>query len=122
MSSQFSSLIPNLLTSALVVLTFVLSVAYEILCYGGTPTTPGAWPWMAWLLYFGKANALKQSLEYIDLFLGKTSYYAASYLAIADFSILASVTQLEEMECKINHEVVFLQFVPGKVPSNEKLI
>ena len=43
------------------------------------------------------------------------------YLAIADFSILASVTQLEEMEYKIiNHEFVVLEFVPGKVPSNEK--
>ena len=73
------------------------------------------------MLYFGKANVHQKSLEYIDLFLGETSYYAASYLAIADFSILASVTQLEEMEYKIiNHEFVVLEFVPGKVPSNEK--
>ena len=72
------------------------------------PPTPGAWLWM---LYFGKANVLQKSLD-----------YAASYLAIADFSILALVTQLEEMEYKINHEFVVLEFVPGKVPSNEKLI
>eukprot|EP00092_Neocalanus_flemingeri_P073579 GFUD01090827.1.p1 GENE.GFUD01090827.1~~GFUD01090827.1.p1 ORF type:complete len:231 (-),score=51.19 GFUD01090827.1:254-946(-) len=48
-----------------------------------------------------KANALKQSLEYIDLFLEKTSYCAGPQLTIADFSILASVTQLEGMDYKI---------------------
>jgi len=48
-----------------------------------------------------KANALKQSLEYIDLFLEKTRYCAGPHLTIADFSILASVTQLEGMDYKI---------------------
>jgi len=48
-----------------------------------------------------KANALKQSLEYIDLFLEKTCYCAGNHLTIADFSILASVTQLEGMDYKI---------------------
>jgi len=49
-----------------------------------------------------KANALKQSLDYLDLFLEKTPYVAGAHLSIADFSILASVTQLEGMEYKIN--------------------
>ena len=48
-----------------------------------------------------KANALKQSLDYLDLFLAASPYVATSHLTIADFSILASVTQLEGMEYKI---------------------
>ena len=48
-----------------------------------------------------KANALKQSLEYLDLFLEKSPYVAVQHLTIADFSILASVTQLEGMEYRI---------------------
>jgi len=48
-----------------------------------------------------KANALKQSLDYLDLFLEKTSHVAANHLTIADFSILASVTQLEGMDYRI---------------------
>jgi len=48
-----------------------------------------------------KANALKQSLEYIDMFLEQSRYCAGQHLTIADFSILASVTQLEGMEYKI---------------------
>ena len=49
-----------------------------------------------------KANALKQSLDYLDMFLEETPYVAAPHLTIADFSLLASVTQLEGMEYKIN--------------------
>ena len=49
-----------------------------------------------------KANALKQSLDYLDMFLEKTPYVAGTQLTIADFSILASVTQLEGMEYKVN--------------------
>ena len=48
-----------------------------------------------------KANALKQSLEYLDLFLEKSPYVAAPHLTIADFSLLASVTQLEGMDYRI---------------------
>jgi len=48
-----------------------------------------------------KANALKQSLDYIDIFLDKSSYCAGDQLTIADFSILASVTQLEGMDYRI---------------------
>lgn len=48
-----------------------------------------------------KANALKQSLDYIDIFLEKTNYCAGEQLTIADFSILASVTQLEGMDYRI---------------------
>jgi len=48
-----------------------------------------------------KANALKQSLDYIDMFLDKDRYTAGENLTIADFSILASVTQLEGMDYKI---------------------
>ena len=48
-----------------------------------------------------KANAVKQSLDYLDLFLEKSPYVAADHLTIADFSLLASVTQLEGMEYKI---------------------
>ena len=49
-----------------------------------------------------KANAVKQSLDYLDMFLEKSNYVAAPHLTIADFSLLASVTQLEGMEYKIN--------------------
>lgn len=48
-----------------------------------------------------KANALKQSLDYIDIFLEKTAYCAGDQLTIADFSILASITQLEGMDYRI---------------------
>jgi len=56
-----------------------------------------------------KANALKQSLDYIDIFLDKTSYCAGDQLTIADFSILASVTQLEGMDYRISS-------YPGNLP------
>lgn len=48
-----------------------------------------------------KANALKQSLDYIDIFLDKSVYVAGDTLTIADLSILASVTQLEGMDYRI---------------------
>jgi len=49
-----------------------------------------------------RANALKQSLDYIDIFLDKSRYCAGDHLTIADFSILASVTQLEGMDYKVS--------------------
>jgi glutathione S-transferase len=49
-----------------------------------------------------KANALKTSLDYLDLFLsGPNSYVAGSDITIADFSILASITQLEALDFKL---------------------
>jgi len=48
-----------------------------------------------------KANALKQSLDYLDIFLESNRYVAGDSLTIADFSVLASVTQLEGMEYRI---------------------
>ncbi len=48
-----------------------------------------------------KENVLKTALDYIDGFLGETSYAAGSELTIADFSILASLTQLEAMDYKL---------------------
>jgi len=45
-----------------------------------------------------KANALKQSLDYLDMYLEDTSYAAGDQLTIADFSLLASVTHLEGVD------------------------
>ena len=48
-----------------------------------------------------KANALKTSLDYLDGFLARQNFVAGNELTIADFSILASITQLEAMDFKI---------------------
>jgi len=48
-----------------------------------------------------KANALKQSLDYVDVFLEKNEYVACDNFTIADIAILASVTQLEAMDYRI---------------------
>ena len=48
-----------------------------------------------------KANALKTALDYLDGFLASQSYVAGDEMTVADFSILASITQLETMEYKI---------------------
>ena len=48
-----------------------------------------------------KANALKTSLDYLDSFLSTQSYVAGDDLTVADFSILASITQLEAMDYKL---------------------
>lgn len=45
-----------------------------------------------------KANALKQSLDYLDMYLEDGPYVAGDQLTIADFSLLASVTHLEGVE------------------------
>jgi glutathione S-transferase len=45
-----------------------------------------------------KANALKQSLDYLDSYLEKTPYAAGDTLTIADFALLATVTQLEGVD------------------------
>lgn len=45
-----------------------------------------------------KANALKQSLDYLDGYLEDTEYAAGEFLSIADFAILASVTHLDGLE------------------------
>ena len=49
-----------------------------------------------------KENALKTSLDYLDGFLANQSHVACDHLTIADFSILASTTQLECMDYKIS--------------------
>lgn len=48
-----------------------------------------------------KANALKQNLDYVDVFLEKNEYVACDNFTIADIAILASITQLEAMDYKI---------------------
>eukprot|EP00088_Acartia_fossae_P009531 TRINITY_DN14637_c0_g1_i1.p1 TRINITY_DN14637_c0_g1~~TRINITY_DN14637_c0_g1_i1.p1 ORF type:complete len:232 (+),score=16.15 TRINITY_DN14637_c0_g1_i1:88-783(+) len=48
-----------------------------------------------------KGNALKQALEYLDLFLQETRYVAGETLTIADLSVLGSITQLESMDFRI---------------------
>lgn len=45
-----------------------------------------------------KANALKQSLDYLDGYLEETDYAAGDHLSIADFALLASVTHLEGLD------------------------
>jgi len=45
-----------------------------------------------------KANALKQSLDYLDMYLDETEYVAGDELTIADFSLLATVTHLEGLD------------------------
>ena len=45
-----------------------------------------------------KANALKQSLDYLDMYLEESAYAAGDQLTIADFSLLASVTHLEGVD------------------------
>lgn len=42
-----------------------------------------------------KANVLKQSLEYLDLFLKDDKYICGDRMTVADFSIVASVTTLD---------------------------
>ena len=49
-----------------------------------------------------KENALKTSLDYLDDILESQSYAACDHLTIADFSLLASVTQLEGMDYKLS--------------------
>ncbi|KAG8224468.1 hypothetical protein J437_LFUL003191 [Ladona fulva] len=45
-----------------------------------------------------KANALKQNLDYLDIYLEESPYAAGESLTIADLSILASVTHLEAVD------------------------
>lgn len=45
-----------------------------------------------------KANALKQSLDWLDMYLEDTDYAAGDSLSIADFALLASVTHLEGVD------------------------
>ena len=45
-----------------------------------------------------KANALKQSLDYLDQFLEDARYAAGDALSIADLALLASVTHLEGVD------------------------
>ena len=49
-----------------------------------------------------KENALKTSLDFLDGFLIEQSYIAGDFISIADFSILASLTQLEAMDYKVS--------------------
>ena len=49
-----------------------------------------------------KENALKTSLDFLDGFLIEQSYIAGDFITIADFSILASLTQLEAMDYKVS--------------------
>ena len=49
-----------------------------------------------------KENALKTSLDFLDGFLAEQNYITGDFITIADFSILASITQLEAMEYKIS--------------------
>ena len=45
-----------------------------------------------------KANALKQSLDYLDMYLDESAYVAGDQLTIADFALLATVTHLEGVD------------------------
>lgn len=57
---------------------------------------------------FKKENALKTSLDYLDGFLSDQEFIAGHHLTIADFEILASLTQLEVMDYKIqSYKCVF---------------
>jgi glutathione S-transferase len=61
-----------------------------------------------------KANALKTSLDYLDSFLSTQSYVAGDDLTVADFSILASITQLEAMDYKlVSYKCVILNLIPS---------
>ena len=66
-----------------------------------------------------KANALKTSLDYLDGFLAQQQYVAGDKLTIADFSILASVTQLESMDYKLSsykHLSAWLERLKTELP------
>ena len=49
-----------------------------------------------------KENALKTSLDLLDNFLSHQNYVSGDFLTIADFAILASTTQLEGMDYRLN--------------------
>ena len=49
-----------------------------------------------------KENALKTALDFLDGFLAEQNYITGDFITIADFSVLASITQLEAMEYKIS--------------------
>lgn len=53
-----------------------------------------------------KANALKQSLDWLDMYLEDTDYAAGDSLTIADFALLASVTHLEGVD--YSYKVIFI--------------
>ena len=48
-----------------------------------------------------KENALKTSLDLLDGYLARQDYVAGDWLTIADFAILASMTQLEGLDYRI---------------------
>ena len=54
-----------------------------------------------------KANALKQSLDYLDQFLEDAPYAAGDQLSIADFALLASITHLEGCHLHFLHPAVW---------------
>lgn len=45
-----------------------------------------------------KANALKQNLDYLEIYLEETPYVSGETLTAADLSVLASVTHLESVD------------------------
>lgn len=70
-----------------------------------------------------KANALKQSLDWLDMYLEDTDYAAGDSLSIADFALLASVTHLEGVDYsyKVKYRLTFNSFWYYLFQNNERI-